>query len=435
MPPVPTEAQQKVLDLDPKVALIAFDVGGGKTLLTLWLSEGSVLVVSPKTNKVDGNFARDAKLIGMDSPDHISKEEFGRDWQILPRYDTLIFDEGEFILGVSPTTHKVKGVDVITTSQIHDATISYIEKNNPNRIYIATATPVEKPMQAWAAARILGKLKKSIPDSFKKFREDFYIPIKKGYSELWLERKGAKYEEKLQKFVKSLGFFAEMDKTPPIVKDIYVPISNEQEMFIKDTFNIYPPPKKKERGTIDPVAAVRNSRLYGVECGVYNGIEFDDIAHTAKKMPNRIPNNICDSILPYVLKHKNPIIFCLFTEQILYTAEYFRKHTSKKIYIIYGKVKEEERSEALRAIGEDDNCILICQSSIGRGWQTLISDAMFVLSVNKWRDYHQMKGRNQRYVNRYDQKYIYRIFIGDTSQAAWKRIDNKQDFNIKIYEP
>lgn len=428
----PNPIQQEILDDDPKRALISAGTGGGKTALALLLSRGRILVVSPKTNKIDQNFKRDAAMVGMEPPLHISKEEFLKNEP--GPCDTLILDECEWAFGVQPTTRKKNGFEYIVTSKIHDAVFQYIQKYQPERIYLLSATPCEKRMQAWAAARLLGVLKRPDFESFQSFRAFTHIARPRGYSTLWLEKKTEKSKQAVQQFLRSFGYFRDMDKTLPQIINVEIELTEEQRRKIAATGEKYPEKKTSdEKGAIDENSAVRNIIKYGIECGVFTEYLFDDEAHTQKKISTEIPNNYLAKILEIVQKEQNPIIFAQYIKQISIIEQYLRAHTNYNIVILTGKVKEADRAAALHAIGNTPNTILIAQASISAGWQSLISSATIFASVTRWRHYQQGIGRNSRFQNRHEEKRVYRLYLGPTSQHIWEDIiDERKDFNDSI---
>lgn len=86
--------QRDIIDADPLIAPIALGVGGGKTRVCLELAEGKTLVIVPKQQKLDKTWEENAKKFGIKKDIHVvSKEEFKKIWETLPKYDTVIIDE------------------------------------------------------------------------------------------------------------------------------------------------------------------------------------------------------------------------------------------------------------------------------------------------------------------------------------------------------
>lgn len=434
------EIQKEILAEDPKRFLISAGTGSGKTALSLLLSEGQILVVSPKTNRIDQNFARDAALLGIPAPLHISKEDFVKAYtnDTLPIVDTLILDECEWSFGVSPMTHRKNGVECITTSKIHDALFNYIQKFQPKRVYLLSATPCEKRMQSWAAARLLGVLTRPDFESFVNFREATHKARPRGYSTLWVEKKTQKSIERVRGFLRTFGYFKEMDKAEPNIINIAIELTDEQKQYIEATGEKYPEKYTEINGTIsadavDENSAVRASIKYGIECGVFTEYIFDDDAHTQKKISTEIPNNYLHEILALVRKEQNPIVFAQYLKQVDIIKEYLQTNTTFNVVVITGSIKEADRAKALHDIANVPGTVLICQSSISAGWQSLISSATIFASVNRWRHYQQGIGRNSRYQNRHEVKNVYRLYLGPQSTHIWEDIiDKRKDFNDSL---
>tara|TARA_R110000851_G_scaffold58128_1_gene135011 strand:+ start:349 stop:1665 length:1317 start_codon:yes stop_codon:yes gene_type:complete len=431
----PNPIQAMILAEDPLRYLIGGDTGVGKTLLALWLSEGRTLVVSDKTARIGGNFERDAKLIGMTPPPHISKEDFKKN--VPEACDTLILDECEWAFGVDTNTYSKNKVQHIKTSAIHEAIYTYIQKHQPKRIYFLSATPCEKKMQAWAAARLLGVLKKSDFESFTLFRANTHMDRPRGYSTLWLEKDTEKSKANVRKFLRSFGYFGQAaDKVPPKIIDIHVELTEEQKLKMVETGEKYPEKKTEDengnvpKGAIDENSAVRGGVLYRIECGVFTEYIFDDEKHTQKKIYTKIPNNYLPEILKLVNKEKNPIIFAEYTKQIALIKEYLQENTDLNIVSIQGTMKDEVKKKALHDIANVPGTVLIAQSSMSSSWETLIGTATIYASVTRWRHYHQGMGRNSRHVNRTEEKNVYRLYLGPQSSKIWDgRIDKRKDFN------
>lgn len=429
----PNAIQLQILADDPHRYLISAGTGAGKTALSLMLSEGRVLVVSPKTNRIDENFKRDAELLGMVPPPHISKEDFVKNEP--PACDTLILDECEWAFGVEPNTYRKGGFEHIKTSRIHEAVFNYIQKHQPKRIYLLSATPCEKRMQAWAAARLLGVLGRPDFESFVAFREATHVARPRGYSTLWLEKKTDKSKKIVRSFLQSFGYFGEMDKAQPNIINIPVELTEEQKLKMAETGEKYPEKKTEINGSIardaiDENSAVRNAIKYGIECGVFTEYAFDDEMHTQKKNTVEIPNNYNAEILAIVKKEQNPIIFVQYLKQIDIIRDYLKEHTDYNVVVITGSVKESTKKAALEAIANQPDTVLIAQAAMSAGWQTLISTATIFASVTRWRHYQQGIGRNSRYQNRHEVKNVYRLYLGPTSHHIWTDIiDERKDFN------
>ena len=150
--------QQKIIDDDPKKTGLFLSTGSGKTRIALLLAIGKTLVICPKTQKEDGNWEREVKKLGLKIElDTISKETFRRDHEKLPRYDTVICEEAHTLLGVTPNVRYKNKQAIPKTSQLYEALESFLNRIQPERLYLVTATIIKNPMTVWGAGKLLGK--------------------------------------------------------------------------------------------------------------------------------------------------------------------------------------------------------------------------------------------------------------------------------------
>ena len=113
--------------------------------------------------------------------------------------------------------------------------------------------------------------------------------------------------------------------------------------------------------------------------------------------------------------------------------EYLEENTTSNIVMMNGTIKDEVRAKALKDIRETPNTIMIAQSSMSAGWETLISSATMFVSVKRWRHYHQGMGRNSRHQNETEQKNVYRMYLGPVSTHIWEDIiDMRKNFNDEL---
>ena len=148
--------QQDIIDADPKKCGIFHGTGGGKTLTALSLARGKTLVICPKTLRDDKTWERNLEKLGKQIPlTVLSKEDFRRDWEKLPKFDTVIMDEAHTLTGVTPAIRHRNKVAEPKTSQLFDACMGYIKKHDPERLYLLTATPIRNPMAVYGLGLLL----------------------------------------------------------------------------------------------------------------------------------------------------------------------------------------------------------------------------------------------------------------------------------------
>ena len=109
------------------------------------------------------------------------------------------------------------------------------------------------------------------------------------------------------------------------------------------------------------------------------------------------------------------------------------KHTDLNVVMINGTIKDDVKAKALNDIEHVPGTVLIAQSSMSAGWQTLISSATIFASVTQWRHYHQGMGRNLRHENRTEEKKVYCLYLGPVSERYWEQvISDREKFNQSL---
>ncbi len=263
--------QEKIIEEDKPVAGLWLGTGSGKTRIALSLGRKKVLVIAPKTQVEDQNWERELMaLTGLFPKDYpitdmtvISKETFRRDWEKLPRFDTIIGDEAHTLLGVTPNVRYKNKKPIPKTSQLFEALISYIEKHKPERIYMATATIIRSPMTVWGAAKVLGK-----DWNFYEFRDIYYTKLPMPGREVWVPKNDSDTKDRLAKCVQKLGYVGRLedffDVPDQSYKTIYLEPTAAQAKRIKELPLEYP----------DPLVLL--GKRHQVENGVLSGDEYSD---------------------------------------------------------------------------------------------------------------------------------------------------------------
>lgn len=156
--------QKKIVAEDKQITGLWLGTGAGKTRTALMLAEGQTLVICPKTQKEDRNWQRELENMVKDGLEPrlkglvvMSKEEFRRDASDLSAFSTVIVDEAHTCLGVTPNVRYVKRQAIPKTSQLFEALYNYLQRTNPKRLYLCSATIMKSPFTVWAAGVLLGK--------------------------------------------------------------------------------------------------------------------------------------------------------------------------------------------------------------------------------------------------------------------------------------
>ena len=400
--------QEELVKQDPKKCGIFWGTGGGKSATALSLAVGNTLVICPKTLRDDKTWERNLEKLGKQlSLTVVSKEDFKRDFDKLPYFDTIIADECHLLCGINPVLRWRNKKPEPKTSQIFDAFSWFVKYKSPKRLYLLTATPIRNPMSVYALGIFLNR-----DWDFHKFRSVYYVPIKMGNKEIWMPKKDKETQERLGKCVRGLGYTGQLsdwldvpDQTH-IVK--HVPLTVEQLSKLKELPLEFP----------DPLVLV--GKKHQVEQGVLKGNEFEP--------SQTFPTGKLEAIEDLHEEFGKVLIFAKYTEQIDLIKDHFK---GKEVYTLTGQTKNRE--EVIKNAEASSNCILIAQSTVSAGWEfpscrcTIYASESYSVV-----DYAQSLGRTLRLNNLQKNLYVY-LISGDVDRAVRKALDLKTDFSEAIY--
>lgn len=403
--------QKKIIKEDKKRFGLFLGTGSAKTLTALHLAQGKILCVTPKIQNEEKNFLREAEKWGIKKDiTQISKEQFKKHVDTLPRYDTIIFDEAHTIAGVLPNTKWVKGYQKPMASQLYEAVVKYIEKNKPSRIYPLTATPIRSPMCVWGLATILGA-----NWNYYQFRDTFYVKIKKGFREFYIPRNDKATKERLGKAVRAIGYTGQLsdyfDVPEQLFKEEYVEVTKAQKDRLKSIVTEFP----------DPLVLI--GKKHQIENGTLAGDTFSK--------SEIIDDNKIDKLKDFALEFPKMIIYAKYTLQI----EKIVKELSKEGYNVLSLTgKTKARDEVIKKAEGDKECILVIQSQISAGYE-LPSFPVMIFASQSYSvvDRVQAEGRILRANFLKKNLYITLITRGGIDEAVNKSIINKVDFSEHIY--
>ena len=383
--------------------------GSSKTLISLLLAQGKILCITPKLQKEEENFQREADKWSLTKDiTSYSKEQFKKHVDTIPKCDTLIIDEVHTVAGATPNVQWVKGKPIPKTSELFKSVMKYIEKYKPERIYVLTATPTRSPMVVWAIAQILG-----VDWNFYEFRQAFYFPIKKGHREFWVIKNDPATKDRLGRAVQKLGYTGRLsdyfDVPDQTYKTIHVEKTPEQKERLKSIMLEFP----------DPLVLV--GKQHQIENGVLKGDQFSD--------DEDIKDNKIDVIKDICLEFPKVVIFAKYTQQV----EKIKKELSDyKVLTLQGQTKD--RAGVLKEAESSEKCVIIIQSQISAGFElpsfnTMVFASMDYSVVNRI----QAEGRILRANALKKNLYITITTKGGVDEAVEKSIINKVDFSERIY--
>lgn len=408
----PYSYQAKIINEDPLIAGLWLGCGTGKTFVALSLAEGNVLVVAPKTIRDDQVWER--QLGKMNSKvtflKVISKEEFRRDWESLPKFNTTIFDESHTVCGLTANTRSRARQEYPRASQIFEAVHAYLKRTKPKRVYLCTASHVKNPMAVLAAAWLLGR-----EWDFYNWRQTFMVKIPMpGRREIWTPRKDSETKDRLARAVQSLGYvgrlsdFADVPEQTHITK--HTPLTSQQEKALKELPMLYP----------DPIVLI--GKKHQVEQGVLTGDEFS--------VSQAFETGKIEAILELKEEYEKILVFAKYTLQIELIASELTR-AGIKVYTLTGATKD--RGAMIKEAEESDNCVVVCQSQISAGYE-LPSFRCTVFASESWSyvDCEQAIGRTLR-MNRLEKNLYVYLVSGTIDKAVREALFTKKDFSERVY--
>jgi len=351
------EHQKKIIDADLKKCGLFLGTGASKTRTALVMAEGDVLVVCPKQQRDDDTWLNEnEKWQTKKGVMVISKEDLRRDWDILPAFDTVIFDECHHHLGVQPHCVQRNKVEVPKTSGIYDATKKFLEKHPPKRLYLLSATPALKPMSVWAIATLLGQ-----KWDYYEFRRKYYVQIRMGaYRKVWIPKKDEVLKNKLADLIKRFGytgglndFFDVPEQTHKVVE---IALSPAQKIAVADI----------SLSEADPL--IRRGRLRTIENGILYGKKIEVIDGKTDKMTDKttiFPSKKIDYILEKAQEFPKLLIFANYTAQIIEIAKALHKE-GYTVSTLTGKTKDRT---FIKKVNESPAPhIIVAQCAISEGY-------------------------------------------------------------------
>lgn len=403
--------QSQIVQEDKKRCGLFTSTGTGKTRIALLLAKGKTLCIVPKTQRDDGNWEREFKKLDLKIDlTVISKEEFKKNHKKLDKFNTIIGEEAHVLLGVTPNTRYRNKQQIPKASQLFEAINEYLTRTKPERLYLVTATPIRTPMTVWGAAKLLG-----YDFNFYDWRNAFYQKIPMPGREVYVPKSDEKTKERLAVVVKRLGYTGQLsdyfDVPGQSYRTIYLNLTAKQKEKLKELPLEFP----------DPIVLI--GKRHQVEQGILSGNEFE--------APQSFPNEKLEKIEELALEFPKMVIFARYIAQIAQIDARLNA-LGYKVIILTGQTKD--RGMAIKEAEESKECILIAQCQISSGWEVPSIPVMVFASM----DYSivnrvQAEGRILRANHLKKNLYLDLIVRGGIDEAVKKSIENKKDFNEKLY--
>lgn len=399
IPPLYDHQQKFINDNKKKVGLF-WGTGVSKTRALEEVAESPVLVICPKQQREDKTWENEAlKFDIILNMTVISKEDLRRDWDLLPSFKTVIVDECHTILGVSPETRQRNKKAVVKTSQVFEVFLNYITKNPPERLYLCSATPVTKPMNLWAIAKIYG-----VHWNFLLFRQKYYTEVMMGRRRIWVAKKDAATKDNMARLLKHFGYVGSLndffDVPEQTHKTVKIELSEEQKVALA----------KLAIEEADPL--VRTARARTIENGLLYGKKVESIGKT-DTMVNQTTlykSHKIEYILERAEEFPKLLIFANYTAQIN-KISYELTQNGYKVSTLTGKTKD--RTFMKRVDESPESHIIVAQCTVSAGYNLPSFPCVIFASKNyQYVHYEQGIGRVQRSNHLKKNLYIHLVVKG-----------------------
>lgn len=413
--------QEKIIKEDKHKCGLFLGTGASKTRTALHLAEGPTLVICPKQQRDDKTWERENEKWGTKVDlTVVSKEDIRKDWDTYRGYTTVIIDECHNNLGVAPAYVQRKRIQIPKTSQIFEATKNFIDKTNPKRLYLLSATPVPKPMSMWA----IGELFQQRWD-FAAFRSMYYTEILIGGARrIWMPKKSDEIKQRLANLIKRFGYTGGLndffDVPTQTHKTVIIELTGEQKTAVQEmTFM-----------EADPL--VRRARLRTIENGVLYGKKIEQIDGKVEQMTSQTTiykSKKIDYILERAQEFPKMLVFANYTAQINEIAKELKKE-GYKVSTLTGQTKDRSFIKTVNDSPEPH--IIVAQCSISAGYE-LPSFPCVIFASKSWKylDYEQGCGRVLR-ANKLKKNLYIHLVVEGCDKDCHNTIMSGQDFQERL---
>lgn len=415
------DIQKQIITEDKLWSGVFLGTGVGKTLPCLVLGEGKILVICPKQQKLDKTWEKnDLKFDLGKNLTVVSYEMFWRHPEEWMQFDTVILDEGHKALGVLPDTRQVNRISIPKTSKVFEGIYEYLQKFPPKRFYIATATPMSKPMNVWALGKLFGK-----NWDYFNFRQTFYFPTMMGRRQVWLPRKDEATQQRLAQAVQKLGYTGALHDFMDVPEQthIEVPIELSSEQWAAlNTLN---------EDEADPM--VRRARMRTIENGILYSRRVEEISIQEAVMVKHtefFANGKIDYILERAQEFPKMFIFAAYTAQVraIYDALFAAGYNVKAV-----TGQTDDRATVFEEMEAMKKGIIVVASQICEGYRVPSAPCMiFASKSNRFVHYDQGKGRILDGQHLKKNLYIHLVVPDGSDEDCHRSIMSGVDFQEKL---
>lgn len=415
------DIQKQIITEDKEQSGIFLGTGVGKTLTCLVLAKGRTLIICPKQQMLDRTWEKNNEKFELGRElSVINYDMFWRKWEDYGQFDTVILDEGHRALGVLPETHQRNKIQIPKTSNTFEAIYLYLKAHRPERFYICTATPMAKPMNVWALAKLFGK-----DWDFFKFRQTFYFPTMMGRRQVWLPRKDDATRMRLADNVKRFGYTGAltdfMDVPEQTHLDVEIELTDEQQKAL-DLLS---------QSEADPL--IRRSRMRTIENGLLYRQEVEQLSEKEYKM-SKTAVHFKNNKIPYILERADEFpklfVFAAYTAQIHAIAAALTD-AGHEVRTVTGATKN--RATIFEEVEKMERGVIVIQAGICEGYRVPSAACMiFASKSNRFVHFEQGKGRILDGQHLKKNLYIHLVVKDGTDEACHQAILSGVDFQEKL---
>ena len=363
--------QKAFLEKNPDKALCAMEAGTGKTKIAVeWLRsrQHNALVVVPK--RIVKKWKSELEDVKATV---VTKEDFKK--LSFPHPSALVLDEAHF--ASAPLFTKSR-------SQIAEKVYNFIKDNPDMPVLLLTATPISStPANLHTLLCYIGHF-----IEWKKWRSHFYNLEVKPYLPRPAYIPKPNWRKLIQPVLLKYAYIALMkdcvEYLPPVTEEV---IKLTSSPFVSD----------------EPEPMARFVALH---------------RHEQIEKPS-IVREIGGG-------YRKVVVVAHFREQIDILHKELLK--DKQTYVLHGGVKDQE--EVIKKAQEDDECYLICQGSIGAGFDLNTFAVMIFASQSySYTSFIQMKARIRRIHDLKPVRYVY-LQAGKADRGVYNQLQKGKDFDV-----
>ena len=366
----PHPHQQRVIDWNPKKAILAHEMRTGKSLIACnWVDHpcraGNTYIITIKQNFKEWVLMQTNATV-------ITKETFKKLAPTINNPTAIVVDEASFF---------ASGLFVKGRSQLSEALYKLVKTYPDMDVLLLTATPVRQ--SAWSLHTLLCYI--GVYYDWKKWRSEFFELVKLPFLRFpaWMPKNN--WRIKIRPF---------LEKHCDIVslKDIVEYLPEPQTIIIKVEH------KEKYKKPLDEITTWIDEHKWEQQDKV-------------------------QEIL--ALGYQKLIVVVKYTYQIDEIAKELAKE--KEVFILDGRTKKPD--DVKKQAQESEECYLIVQSSMGMGWDGWMFGAMvFVSMAHTVVDYIQMTGR-PRHLGHLHPVFFYYLIGGRWDKRIYETIKSGKDFS------